>query len=84
MTPVKKYPSCRTSPTDKDSDNDALSDGQEVKKYKTNPCDRDSDDGGVSDGKEVAAGSDPLDPHSTPKNPRPMAPGPGRQLGATG
>ncbi|HEY0904291.1 MAG TPA: hypothetical protein VGE14_10420, partial [Marmoricola sp.] len=84
MTTVKKYPSCRTSPTDKDSDNDALTDGQEVKKYKTDPCDRDSDDGGVSDGKEIAAGSDPLDPHSTPKNPRPVAPAPGRPLGPTG
>ena len=47
-----------------------LVDRREIKKFRNNPCDRDTDDGGASDGKEIAAGSDPLDPSSTPKNPR--------------
>ena len=52
------------------ADNDGLKDGVEVRRYKTNPCDKDTDNGGVRDGVEVQAGSDPLDPDSTPKNPR--------------
>ena len=66
----KRYDKCPTNPRKKDTDKDGLSDRREIKKFKTNPCDRDTDDGGASDGKEIAAGSDPLDPSSTPKNPR--------------
>jgi hypothetical protein len=65
----KRYPTCETNPRKADSDNDGLKDGRELRRTDTDPCDRDSDDGGVSDGKEVQAGSDPNDPHSTPKNP---------------
>lgn len=65
----KRYGRCATDPRRKDSDRDKLTDGQEVKRFKTNPCDRDTDNGGVRDGVEVEAGSDPLDPRSTPKNP---------------
>jgi hypothetical protein len=66
----KRYNKCPTNPKRKDSDHDLLTDGLEVKRYKTNPCDKDTDHGGVRDGVEVAAGSDPLDPTSTPSHPR--------------
>jgi hypothetical protein len=38
---------------DSDSDNDGLSDGDEVNTYGTDPLDSDSDDDGISDGQEV-------------------------------
>ena len=46
---------------DPDSDNDGLTDGDEVNEYETDPNDPDTDDGGVSDGDEVDQGLDPLD-----------------------
>jgi ELWxxDGT repeat protein len=55
-----------TNPADPDTDDDGLDDGDEVNVYGTDPLDADSDDDGFSDGAEVAAGSDPLDPDSTP------------------
>ncbi len=50
----------RTNPTDSDSDDDALSDGDEVNVYGTDPLDTDSDNDGLEDGAEVAAKTDPL------------------------
>ena len=47
----------------KDSDQDGLSDWQEVA-YGTDPYNPDSDGDGLSDGWEVAHGTDPLDPDS--------------------
>ena len=55
-----------TDPLDLDSDDDGLSDGDEVNTHGTDPLDKDSDDDGFPDGVEVSAGSDPLDPASTP------------------
>ena len=52
-----------TDVRDPDTDDDGLSDGEEVK-YGTDALDRDSDDDGVSDGVEVERGSDPLDDDS--------------------
>ena len=66
-----RYHRCPTNPNRADSDRDGLKDGAEVRRYHTDPCNRDTDGGGVGDGAEVAAGSDPLDAHSTPRNPRP-------------
>ncbi len=51
-----------TDPLDADSDDDGLSDGEEVDDHGTDPNDADTDDGGVSDGDEVTAGTDPHDP----------------------
>lgn len=51
-----------TNPNHTDSDNDGLTDGDEVNTYKTNPLDSDTDKGGVSDGNEVQRGTDPLSP----------------------
>jgi hypothetical protein len=65
----KKYDKCPTNPKRKDSDRDGLTDRQEVKRFGTDPCNKDTDMGGASDGKEIKAGSDPLDPRSTPGNP---------------
>jgi hypothetical protein len=45
-----------------DSDEDGLSDGEEVNTTGTDPLGRDSDGGGVSDGDEVTGGTDPLNP----------------------
>ncbi len=50
----------QTDPTDSDSDDDALSDGDEVNVYGTDPLDPDSDNDGLEDGAEVAANTDPL------------------------
>ena len=51
---------------DLDRDGDALSDGKEFLNG-TNPFVKDSDGDGWNDEQEVTAGSDPLDPLSTPK-----------------
>ena len=42
-----------TDPNDSDSDDDGLSDGDEVNIHSTDPNDADSDDDGLSDGEEV-------------------------------
>ncbi|MGV3563819.1 MAG: hypothetical protein ACO1ON_11105 [Nocardioides sp.] len=65
----KRYDKCPTNPNRKDSDRDGLTDRQEIKRFGTDPCTKDTDQGGASDGKEIKAGSDPLDPRSTPGNP---------------
>lgn len=53
-----------TSPTDADTDDDGLTDGQEVNTYLTDPGNPDTDGDGLNDGAEVAAGTNPLDPDS--------------------
>jgi hypothetical protein len=45
--------SLETNPTDADSDNDELNDGEEVYAYHTDPSDADTDDDGLDDGQEV-------------------------------
>lgn len=58
----KKY---GTDPGDPDTDNDGLSDGEEVSRYGTSPVDRDSDGDGLGDGDEVRVyGTDPTDADS--------------------
>lgn len=48
-----------TSPTNPDSDDDDLMDGQEINTYRTDPLDNDSDDDGFSDGDEITGGTNP-------------------------
>ena len=52
-----------SDPTDADSDDDGLTDGEEAG-LGTDPLLFDSDADGVSDGQEVNAGTDPNDPYS--------------------
>ncbi|MFO0627269.1 MAG: hypothetical protein U0325_16790 [Polyangiales bacterium] len=47
--------------TDRDSDNDGLTDREEVGTHRTNPCSPDTDSDGVADLIEVAANSGPAD-----------------------
>jgi large repetitive protein len=54
-----------TDPEDPDTDDDMLSDGQEVS-IGSNPLSVDSDGDGRNDGDEVNAGTDPLNPDITP------------------
>ena len=49
---------------DADSDDDGLSDGDEVILYATDPQNPDTDGDGAADGAEVFANTDPLDPAS--------------------
>ena len=49
-----------TDPGERDTDDDGLSDGEEVNVYSTNPLKKDSDNDGVNDGPEVIAGTDPM------------------------
>jgi hypothetical protein len=53
-----------THPADRDTDDDALSDGDEVYTYGTDPNNPDTDGDGMNDGHEVAFGYNPLDPGS--------------------
>lgn len=53
-----------TNPLDEDSDDDGLSDGDEVLKYHTDPSRLDTDRDGSYDGEEIAAETKPLDPDS--------------------
>lgn len=50
----------KTSPTLIDTDEDGLSDYDEVKKYKTDPLKEDTDGDGISDNGEIKLGLDPL------------------------
>jgi pimeloyl-ACP methyl ester carboxylesterase len=43
-----------------DTDDDGLSDGQEVNTFRTNPVLADTDGDGAADGQEISAGTDPL------------------------
>jgi alpha-tubulin suppressor-like RCC1 family protein len=56
-----------TNPSNPDSDNDGLSDGQEVNTYGTNPLLTDTDGDGAPDGVEVTAGTNPKQNSSLPK-----------------
>ena len=49
-----------TSPTLTDTDEDGLSDYDEVKKYKTDPLKEDTDGDGISDNGEIKLGLDPI------------------------
>ncbi|MFO7870281.1 MAG: hypothetical protein R6V03_02480, partial [Kiritimatiellia bacterium] len=55
-----------TDPNNPDSDNDGLTDGQEVHTYRTDPLSPDTDGDGAGDLEEVNAGTDPADPASFP------------------
>ena len=52
-----------TDPNDADSDDDGLSDGDEVNTYGTDPNDADSDDDGLSDGEEVNTNNTGMELH---------------------
>ncbi len=52
---------CGAEETTTDSDEDGLTDYDEINIYGTDPYDRDSDDDLLLDGEEVVAGTDPLD-----------------------
>jgi len=49
-----------TDPNDPDTDDDGLSDGDELLNYGTNPLQADSDNDQLSDGAEIAGGTNPL------------------------
>lgn len=51
-----------TDPSLSDTDEDGLSDGQEVVEFKTEPLNPDTDGDGTLDGDEIAQGTNPLDP----------------------
>lgn len=53
-----------TEPFNKDTDNDGLSDGDEVNIYGTDPLKTDTDDDGLEDGDEIYFECDPLNPDS--------------------
>lgn len=55
-----------TDPDNPDTDDDLLSDGDEVNIYGTDPLVADSDGDGWKDGKEVNEGTDPLEPADHP------------------
>lgn len=49
-----------TDPTNPDTDDDGLTDGDELKVHFTNPLNPDSDQDGLMDGREIELGTDPL------------------------
>ncbi|MBT8137898.1 MAG: hypothetical protein KJO54_12845 [Gammaproteobacteria bacterium] len=51
-----------SDPTDTDTDDDGLSDGDEVNTHGTDPNNSDTDGDGLGDGGEINTGGDPLDP----------------------
>ena len=53
-----------TDPTDPDTDNDRLSDYQEVTWKKSDPCDADTDNDGLNDFEEILNGTNPRLPDS--------------------
>ncbi len=55
-----------TNPLLADTDNDALTDGEEFYNYYTDPLKEDTDSDGYSDGIEIEYKTDPLDPNSFP------------------
>lgn len=62
--PDDQEASLGTDPNDADTDDDGLSDGNEVFVFATGPLNPDSDGDGVLDGDEVNNGTDPNDPAS--------------------
>ncbi|MFA6243135.1 MAG: PQQ-dependent sugar dehydrogenase [Candidatus Hydrogenedentales bacterium] len=55
-----------TDPNIADTDNDGLSDGEEVNTYSTDPLDPDSDNDGAPDGPEISLGTNPNDDQDIP------------------
>ncbi len=53
-----------TSPSNADTDDDGLNDGDEVNVYFTDPTNPDSDGDALQDGAEIIAGTDPMDADS--------------------
>ncbi len=60
LTNLEEYLN-NTDPTNPDTDNDTLLDGDEIKIYNTDPLNPDSDTDGQDDGKEIENDTDPLD-----------------------
>jgi hypothetical protein len=61
LTNLEEYYN-NTDPLNNDTDDDGLSDGEEVKIYRTDPLDPDYDDDGLTDGDEINIhGTDPND-----------------------
>jgi hypothetical protein len=63
------YENPGTDPLDFDSDDDEISDGDELNLHGTDPINPDSDGDRFKDGAELRRGSDPTDPNSTPSSP---------------
>lgn len=59
LTTIEEF-EMKTDPYVADTDDDGLSDGDEVKKFKTNPLVQDTDNDGLLDGDEIKIGLDPL------------------------
>ena len=57
-TSLPQYPLCETDSQNRDTDNDGLTDGEEVLIFGTNPCDDDTDDDGTNDADETKLGID--------------------------
>ncbi|MGK0185479.1 MAG: hypothetical protein ACI9R3_001257 [Verrucomicrobiales bacterium] len=57
-----------TNPNNKDTDGDGLLDGEEITTHMTKPLVADSDGDGADDGREIAAGTDPNDSASVPRD----------------
>jgi len=53
--------SLQTDPQNPDSDNDTITDGDEVNEHDTNPLDQDTDNDGLQDAEEISNGTDPND-----------------------
>lgn len=53
-----------TNPQSSDTDDDGLSDGDEINTYKTDPLNPDSDGDGLQDGDEIHIGLDPANPET--------------------
>lgn len=66
LTDLAEIDTYQTDPLATDTDLDGLSDGDEANLHGTEATLWDTDGDGFSDGDEVAAGTDPLDPGSTP------------------
>ncbi|MGJ8725027.1 MAG: sulfatase-like hydrolase/transferase [Roseibacillus sp.] len=58
-----------TQPKNPDSDNDLLTDGEEINLYQTDPLDSDSDDDSNPDGFEIAKATDPTSSSSKTERP---------------
>ncbi len=67
LTNLEEYLN-QTDPKDRDSDNDGLTDGKEIKIHHTNPFNPDSDWDGFNDSIELEKGTDPLDEDNYPKD----------------
>ena len=66
LTNFEEYAN-NTDPNDSDSDNDGLSDGDEIREYHTNPLSQDTDGDNFSDKTEIDKETDPLDEDNYPE-----------------